>query len=168
MYQKILVPIDGSDTAMAGLNEAVKLAKIHGSEVRLFHVVNELILDYSYGGGMYATNLIEVLREAGQKVLQQAEASVRQRGVRVDSVLQESIGGPAAELILAQATEWRADLIVMGTHGRRGFRRFALGSDAESVVREAKVPVLLVREDTEAKSTAVSNVAPAPRSAAAG
>lgn len=146
MYSKILVPIDGSETAMAGLKEAVKLAKVCGSQLRIFHVVNEFILDYSYSAGMYATNLIESLREAGEKVVRQAEAFVRQRGVPVDSALLESIGGPAADLILAQARDWHADLIVMGTHGRRGLRRLALGSDAESVVREARVPVLLVHD----------------------
>jgi nucleotide-binding universal stress UspA family protein len=144
MYKKILVPIDGSDTAMVGLKEAVKLAKAQGSQLRLFHVVNEFVLDYSYGAGLYGTNLIESLREGGKKTIQQAEAYVRQQGVAVDSVLLESIGGPAADLIVAQATEWPADLIVMGTHGRRGLRRLAMGSDAEGVVRAATVPVLLV------------------------
>jgi len=61
-------------------------------------------------------------------------------------VLLESIGGPAADLILAQAKEWPADLIVMGTHGRRGLRRLAMGSDAEGVIRGAPVPVLLVHD----------------------
>jgi nucleotide-binding universal stress UspA family protein len=144
MYKKILVPIDGSDTAMVGLKEAVKLAEAQGSQLRLFHVVNEFVLDYSYGAGLYGTNLIESLREGGKKTIQQAEAYVRQQGVAVDSVLLESIGGPAADLIVAQATEWPADLIVMGTHGRRGLRRLAMGSDAEGVVRAATVPVLLV------------------------
>lgn len=62
-------------------------------------------------------------------------------------VLLESIGGRAADLIVDQAKQWNADLIVMGTHGRRGLRRLALGSDAELVVRSASVPVLLVRGD---------------------
>jgi len=143
MYQKILVPIDGSKTAVAGLEEAVKLAKAVGGRIRVFHVVNEFILDYSYAG-MYASNLVESLRASGERVLKDAEALVRQSGVEVDGVLQESIGGPAADLILVQAREWKAELIVMGTHGRRGLRRIALGSDAESVLREAQVPVLLV------------------------
>lgn len=159
MYNKILVPIDGSETSMAGLKEAVKLAKVCGSQLRILHVVNEFILDYSYSAGMYATNLIESLREAGEKIVRQAEAFVRERGVPVDSVLLESIGGPAADLILSQAHDWSADLIVMGTHGRRGLRRLALGSDAESVVREARVPVLLVH--FEGRKGAASSEPPA-------
>ena len=96
------------------------------------HVVNEFVLDYAYGAGLYGTNLIESLREGGQKILREAEAYVRQQGVPTDSVLLEAIGGPAADLIVAQAREWHAELIVMGTHGRRGLRRLALGSDAEN------------------------------------
>jgi nucleotide-binding universal stress UspA family protein len=60
-------------------------------------------------------------------------------------LLIESIGAVAAELILAQAKQWQADLIVMGTHGRRGLARLAMGSDSEQVVRGATVPVTLVR-----------------------
>jgi nucleotide-binding universal stress UspA family protein len=152
VYPKILVPIDGSETSMRGLNEAIKIAKSQGSQLRLFHVVNEFVLDYSYGAGLYGTNLIDSLREAGKNILQQAEALVRQQGVPVEGVLLESIGGPAADLIVAQAKEWPADLIVMGTHGRRGLRRFAMGSDAEGVVRGAPVPVLLVHDVGKAAS----------------
>ena len=149
MYGNILVPVDGSDTAMAGLTEAIKLAKAFGGKVRILHIVNELILDYAYGSGLYANTVIESMRSDGQKVLAQAEAFARQQGVEPEGVLIESIGGPAAQFIVAQAKEWPADLIVMGTHGRRGIRRLALGSDAEIVVRSAPAPVLLVRQAPE-------------------
>jgi len=78
-------------------------------------------------------------------VLDNAEKAAQREGVKVDTVLLESIGGVAADLILAQAKQWPADLIVMGTHGRRGLARLAMGSDAEQVVRAALVPVMLVR-----------------------
>jgi nucleotide-binding universal stress UspA family protein len=64
--------------------------------------------------------------------------------------LLESIGGPTADLIVAQAAQGHVDLIVMGTHGRRGLRRVAMGSDAEQVIRMATVPVLLVRDEQPA------------------
>jgi nucleotide-binding universal stress UspA family protein len=72
----------------------------------------------------------------------------------VDSVLLESIGGPAADFIIAQAKQWPADLIVMGTHGRRGLARLAMGSDAEQVVRAMTVPVLLVRSAPQRRQQA--------------
>jgi nucleotide-binding universal stress UspA family protein len=145
MYGKILVPVDGSETSTAGLTEAIKIAKAQGSQLRLVHIVNEFILDYTYSPGTYAVNLIESLRKAGQATLDSAQTLAQRSGITPECALIESIGGAAADLILAQAQEWHADLIVMGTHGRRGLARLALGSDAEQVVRAATVPVLLIR-----------------------
>ena len=150
MYNKILVPIDGSDTSVLGLDEAIKIAKNQGSTIRLVHIVDEYVLDYAYSPGLYATNVIETMRATGQSVLDKAEAHVRESGVQVESVLQETIGGPAADLIVAQAKAWPADLIVIGTHGRRGLRRLAVGSDAEQVLRSSPVPVLMVRRPEKA------------------
>ena len=64
-------------------------------------------------------------------------------------MLLERVGGQAAVLVIEQALEWPAELIVMGTHGRKGLKRIVLGSDAEYVVRHATVPVLLVRAAPE-------------------
>lgn len=145
MYSKILVPVDGSETSTAGLNEAVQLAKIHGSQLCLMHIVNEFVLNYTYAPGQFSENLFESLRKGGKEVLDAAEKIVLAQGIRPTRVMVESIGGVAADLILEQAKEWHADLIVMGTHGRRGILRLAMGSDAEQVVRAATVPVMLVR-----------------------
>ena len=145
MYSKILVPVDGSETSTRGLNEAIKIAKTQGSELRLVHIVNEFILNYTYAPGLYAESLIESLVKAGREVLDTAGKAATRGGVKADTVLIESIGGVAADLIMAQAKQWQPDLIVMGTHGRRGLARLALGSDAEQVVRAATMPVMLVR-----------------------
>ena len=120
MYCKILVPVDGSETSTRGLNEAIKIAKAQGSQLRLIHIVNEFILDITYSAGFFPQNLIESLVKTGRSVLDTAELAAKKEGVKVDSVLIESIGGVAADLILAQAKTWQPDLIVMGTHGRRG------------------------------------------------
>lgn len=108
-------------------------AKALGSRLRIVHVVDELIIDYSGVGGINfcSGDIIEGLHEAGKKLLADADALVRRSGLEPESVLPEAIGGPSARLIVAQANEWQADLIVMGTDGRRGIRRLALGSDAE-------------------------------------
>jgi nucleotide-binding universal stress UspA family protein len=151
MYRKILVPVDGSDTALKGLNEAIKIAKTFGSRIFLVHIVNEFIFDYSYSPAAYAAGVIDGLRERGKTIIAGAAAVVRANGLEPSSAVLESIGGPAADAIVAQASECHADLIVMGTHGRRGLRRVALGSDAEQVVRMATVPVLLVRHERPAE-----------------
>jgi nucleotide-binding universal stress UspA family protein len=145
MYDKILVPVDGSETATRGLDEAIKIAKAQGSQLRLVHIVNEYILDITYSPGLYATNLIETMVKEGRQILTAAESTAKRLGVKTEGVLIESIGGVAADLILGQAKQWHADLIVMGTHGRRGLARLVMGSDAEQVVRAATVPVMLVR-----------------------
>jgi nucleotide-binding universal stress UspA family protein len=145
IYPHILVPIDGSETSACALDEAIKLAKILDSRLRLLHVVNEHVLDVTSGGGTYADGLIEFLRAQGEKIVRDAMSLVRRQGVDAETVVLESIGGAAAYSIVEQAKQWPAQLIVMGTHGRHGLRRLALGSDSESVVRDSSVPVLLVR-----------------------
>lgn len=144
MYQRILVPIDGSEASKRGVREAVDLAKSQNSRLRFLHIVNEHVLESDYCLGTYAGNLVESMRKWGERVLSDADSVAKTAGVEYDSVMVESIGETAADAILRQALSWSANLIVMGTHGRRGLRRLAMGSDAESVVRQTAIPVLLV------------------------
>ncbi len=145
MYHKILVPIDGSETSARGLDEAVKLARDQSARIRLIHVVNELMVVASYEGTIYSGELIQALRESGQKMLDNAHQKVSAAGVQVESALLDAHGGQAGNAIIKDAEECHADIIVLGTHGRRGLSRLVMGSDAEQVVRQARVPVLLVR-----------------------
>jgi nucleotide-binding universal stress UspA family protein len=147
MYKKILVPIDGSPASNLGLNEAIKLAKDQGAKLRLFHLVDEYIAVSSPDGVAFSNtdDLLESLRQGGKKIIEKAEALARRHGLTPESVMLESFGGRAADFIVQQANKWGADLIVLGTHGRRGVKRLVMGSDAEQVVRTTRVPVLLVR-----------------------
>lgn len=145
-YKRILVPVDGSSTARLGLNEAIRLAKDQKARLQLVHVVDEHSVVMTTGEvGAYIADLIPLLRKRGRDILRNAEALVRRKGLTCSTVLLETLLGPAADLIVRQAKKWRAQLIVIGTHGRRGVRRLVLGSDAEQVVRTSPVPVLLVR-----------------------
>jgi len=145
MYRRILVGIDGSRTANLGLKEAMRLATDQRARLMLVHVVDELVPVAGFEPMTYSPEYIEAVRAGGQKVIERARKLVRSRGVAAQTVLLETIARPAADLIVAQAKRWGADLIVLGTHGRRGLRRLVLGSDAEQVVRTSPVPVLLVR-----------------------
>lgn len=146
MYQRILVPVDGSPTSIAGLDEAIKLAGRLGARIRLLHVVDEMPLAVSAEGfGALSGDLLGLLREAGAQILAQAKAMVDAAGVPVDVVLIDSLNGRLSDHVTAQARAWPAELIVIGTHGRRGIGRMFLGSDAEQVLRNAPVPVLLFR-----------------------
>jgi nucleotide-binding universal stress UspA family protein len=158
VYRKILVPIDGSPTSNRGLVEAIELAKNQGATLRLVHVLDELILGPGAEAFVYLGNTVDLLREAGEQVVAKAEAAVRESGLEAESVIREIMGGRAADSIVAEANAWGADLIVLGTHGRRGARRLVMGSDAEEIVRTTPVPVLLVRM-TEQVNKAVTAVA---------
>jgi nucleotide-binding universal stress UspA family protein len=145
MYKRILVPTDGSETANAGLREALKLAQEQQAQLRIVHVVDEfLVVSPDLVGGAYHT-ISEQLREAGATVLARAESLAREARVATETQLVEAMGGPAGERVIKAAKDWPADLIVCGTHGRRGLRRIVLGSDAEYIVRHTPVPILLIR-----------------------
>jgi nucleotide-binding universal stress UspA family protein len=86
MYQQILVPIDGSDTSMHGLNAAIKLAKSQGGQIRLIHIVNEYVLETTCCAGTYAGELIESLRENGQKIVREAGRAARDLGLEPETI----------------------------------------------------------------------------------
>jgi nucleotide-binding universal stress UspA family protein len=142
-YRRILVAVDGSTAATRGLREAIRLAKSEGAELCIFNVVNEF---YAFATPeAAAVDIVPTLREGGKRVLAKAQALAVKEKVKPKVVMRETIGGAAADAIVREAKKQRADLIVLGTHGRRGVRRMVLGSDAEQVVRTSSVPVLLVR-----------------------
>jgi nucleotide-binding universal stress UspA family protein len=149
MYKKILVPVDGSTASQRGLAEAIKLAKALNASLRLIHVVDEFVMTVAYSPVPYEPNFNEALLKLGASTLKKAEDAVIAQGLKPEVELIEMLGGRAADKIVEQAQRWGADLIVMGTHGRRGVRRLVMGSDAELVVRESPVPVLLVRIPAE-------------------
>lgn len=146
MMKKILVPVDGSAPSRAGLERAIALAKGQGGRLRLLHVVDDAaVLRGSIEPSLNIGDLIDVLEKEGRRTLAAAEQAARRRGVKVETVLHSGRLGSVADGIVREARKWRADVIVMGTHGRRGFGRLVMGSDAESVVRESPIPVLLVK-----------------------
>lgn len=149
MYEKILVAVDGSPTSLRGLDEAIKVAKAMHGQLMLVHVVNELVIAAEYVPSVYYEPILVSLRDSGAKVLEQAMSFARRADVTCEQKLIETLGGRAADEIVKQAKEWSADLIVLGTHGRRGLKRLAMGSDAELVLRQSPVPVLMVRDQPE-------------------
>ena len=148
MYRRILVPIDGSPTSDRGLKEAIAIARLTGGRIRLVHVLDELVFTTGYEtGATYLNTVLPQMRQHSAQLLAAATERAAAAGVDVDSECVECFGRRTADVIVERATDWDADLLVLGTHGRRGARRLMLGSDAEQVLRMAKVPVLLVRSD---------------------
>ena len=146
MYQKILVPVDGSSTSNLGLDEAIRLAQLTKGRLRLIHVIDELSFALAmdaYSG--HAGDWLGVLRKDGARVLEEARGRATTAGVDVETALRDNFSNSVHELVTSEAAQWPADLIVLGTHGRRGVGRLVLGSSAEHILRYAPVPVLLVR-----------------------
>ena len=148
MYKHMLVPIDGSETARLGLNEAIKLAKHLGADIRLIYVLDKL----SNIPAEAVQPFVDQLRGDGESVVHDAITAVRDAGIAVDGRVIDALGSEAGECIVMEAVSWPADLIVCGTHGRRGVRRILMGSDAECILRRSPVPVLMIRDKTASES----------------
>ncbi len=146
MYEHILVAVDGSNTSGLALKEAINLAKDRKSSLRLVHAI-DLNQAYSETAAPYALEYQQELEAAGRKVIADCSAVARAAGVRFDAKLGavDSPGQHVYDVIEAEAKRWPADLVVIGTHGRRGIRRLFLGSVAEGLARISSKPLLLVR-----------------------
>jgi nucleotide-binding universal stress UspA family protein len=147
MYKNILIAIDGSAASQRGLTEGLLLAKATGGRVMLVHVVNALLLESEIGSTAYYEALADAFRKEGSQILEHAAMAAREAGVPFEQKLIEKIGAHASDEIVMAAKDWRADLIVIGTHGRRGLKRVVMGSDAELVLRHSSTPVLMVRDE---------------------
>lgn len=145
-YKRILAAVDGSDTSTSVLNEAINLSKASGSVIRIVTVVDEY-MGYAEGIAIDLEAYAASIREHGKSILKQMEAVAAKAGVVPETCLIEVNKEPDVipESIVEDAARWKADVIVIGTHGRRGFSRLLLGSVAESVVRLASMPVLLIK-----------------------
>jgi len=146
MYKKILCPVDGSDTSNRGLHEAIALAKVLNSQLMLLHVVDLYFPIMGINEGFDSAEVDEILRNNGHEVMEKALQTARAAGVNPESKILEAMGHRVSKLVLQEAQAWPADLIVMGTHGLRGIKRFIIGSDAETVTRTCKMPILLVKK----------------------
>ena len=156
-YQRILVPIDGSATATRGLDEAIRLCRATGGSMRVLHVMDDLVFISGFeSGASYARDVYPRLRKRSEQLLEAGRKRAEAAGVGADKVLVECYARRTSEVVCEQAIAWHADLIVVGTHGRRGVRRMMLGSDAEQIVREAPVPVLVVRAPETAAQAAIA------------
>lgn len=142
MYKKILCPVDGSEASRNGVTEAIRLAKTLQAQLRFLHVVDIGAMV------MYmplSESVFETLRESGKEIIAEAMAAARAQGVEAESQMVEIMQGRVAPVIVDEAEKYAPDLIVMGTHGRRGLSRMLLGSDAAGVIGTSSVPVLLVK-----------------------
>jgi nucleotide-binding universal stress UspA family protein len=150
-FRHILVPIDGSPTAEKALDEAIRLAVFSGAKISLMYVIDALshVTDFE-PATHYVQQTLPLLRSAGEDLLAREGEKVLAHGLQVECVLIAEAPGRICEHVAEQAVLGQADLIVLGSHGRRGVKRVLMGSDAEQIIRHAPVPVLVVRGSAEA------------------
>lgn len=138
----ILVPVDFSDCSLVGLKYAVRLAKEVGARIIVLHVADLGPIMMTTGGGDYdSPTYVEAARRRCGDQMQAFLKRVNSDGVRIDV---SAVAGYCPAAIYEAAAREGADLIVISTHGRTGLRRELIGSVAESTVRHAACPVLVV------------------------
>jgi nucleotide-binding universal stress UspA family protein len=144
-FKNILAAIDDSPQAAAALDLAIELARAVGASLVVVHAIDPALLATASADVM-ASNAVEIeldeLQTAGKELLEKAAARAKAAGVEVTTSLRDGFPAPT---ILDTARRSECDLIVIGTHGRRGVARIFLGSCAESVLRDSPVPVLIKR-----------------------
>ena len=145
MFQHVLLPADGSDNARRAIDKALGLARAFQSRVTAIYVIDPYVLsgvgaDFAYGQAEYLSAAAAEARAA----LQQATDAFAAAGVPLETAVVEAHS--VAKAILARAAEVGADLIVMGSHGKRGLERLVLGSVTSQVLAHAHLPVLVVRD----------------------
>ncbi|MGC2964542.1 nucleotide-binding universal stress UspA family protein [Paraburkholderia sp. GV068] len=155
MYANIVVALDGSDAAKRALSEAIQLAKLSRGKLTAVYVLDQSAA-FTYAGACDPHLLTDAARQVGTTLLHAALEQMRELNVVGDTEIVETqgIAEDIAGALLRCAQRRGADLVVIGTHGRRGLRRMVIGSVAERFVRCATCPVLLVREPADAKREA--------------
>jgi nucleotide-binding universal stress UspA family protein len=145
MYARILVPVDGSETSRRGLEEAIALAGELKSTLRLLHVTSDFPMMLEMANAIDFEKYREGLHQYGRDLMEESRRMAERAGIAAEVELRDVRNGRVAEVIVDEAVTSKCDLVIIGTHGRRGFNRLVVGSDAEAVVRASPVPVLLVR-----------------------
>ena len=146
MYSKILVAVDESDTSRYALQQAIELARKLSATLRMVHVVDMSWLPIGPEMAIDTAALREARRGVGERTIAGAREIAKEAGFEAEAVLIETETPiqQVAELIAREASRWGADLVVLGTHGRRGFQYLMLGSVAERMARLSSKPVLLI------------------------
>ncbi len=148
MYKRIMVAVDESFMTSQVMEAAIELAKATGAQVAICHAIDETILAQREVAMMLPNSVGKTearMRLGAEGFLDRLQQTVRSAGVEAEIKLVESEQKHVSDMLIDAAGEWQADLLVVGTHGRRGIERFFVGSVAERLVRKGQTSLLLVR-----------------------
>src|SRR5271169_1403901 len=131
MYSRILVATDGSETSDLAVEQAVRLAKEQGAQLRIVHVIEQSRLAFAAAGpvAIDLEGILEALRKSGQAALDRASTIARRQGVEAETAIvgDDAVDDRVAIVLAEEARRWKADLIVLGTHRRRGINHLLMG-----------------------------------------
>lgn len=139
-FQRVLIALDESTAATHAMEVGADLAKTLGAQIALVHVIDPKLAS-APEGGLPASTALDALRREGRRLLRVASLRIGGDPLPWEYLVE---GNPRREIVKA-AAEWKADLIVLGTHGRSAISRALLGSTSEGVVRHSQIPVLTVK-----------------------
>lgn len=139
MYERVLLPTDGSRASGRALEYAIDLAQQYDASLHVMYVIDKAV----FAGDVEAGTIVSQFEQVGQSILDGVEADATKAGI--ETVITHLGRGSPHEAILEYTKEEEIDVVVMGTRGRTGLDRYLLGSVTEKVVRLSDVPVLTVR-----------------------
>lgn len=144
IYRNILVPVGDSSACEDGVWDAIDLATVLGSRIKLVHVINRTPWMAMGTGPAAIEDLIIQIHSAGESLLHRIQKDTRTSGVEIDAKVIEGFGQRVGELVVAEASSWPADLIVLRAQRRRGIRHILMGGNAEYILHHSPIPVLLI------------------------
>ena len=146
MYQHILVPFDDSQAALVALVEACKVGRLTGGTLHIVHVVDLAQFSWSGASFLRSEELAMASADTAKAVFERAEPIMAEYAdVKAEHTVLEAVGEKVASLLVNKISEWQCDLVVMGTHGFSGVKHLLMGSVAQDVIRQAGIPVLILR-----------------------
>lgn len=148
MYKRIMVAVDESFMTSQVMESAISLAKATGATMAICHAIDETILAQREVAMMLPNSVGKTearLRLGAQGFLGRLLEAAQAAGIEAEIKLVESEEKHVSDMLINAAADWQADLLVVGTHGRRGIERFFVGSVAERLVRKGQTSLLLVR-----------------------
>ena len=146
MYQHILVPFDDSQAALVALVEACKVGRLTGGILHIVHGVDLAQFSWSGASFLRSEELAMASADTAKAVFERAEPIMAEYAdVQAEHTVLEAVGEKVASLLVNKISEWKCDLVVMGTHGFSGVKHLLMGSVAQEVIREAGITVLILR-----------------------
>lgn len=144
MYKRILIAIDDSYSGQLLIHETVKLVENQPVKIKIIHVADESFTNW--GWAITDETRISILKH-GENIITEMQSFIKDQALECETELVELYGSQyrVEDMITHAVNSWKADLLIIGTHGRSGFNHLFLGSVAEKVIRMAQVPILLVR-----------------------